>query len=60
MLDSPGLRLFLCEDPQDKVRLLRGFERGRDNQVVARWEAEPGAHLPQVDEGIRASTGGLT
>lgn len=54
---SLRLRLFLREHPQDKVRLLRGLERRRDDQVLARREAEPGAHLSQVDEGLGASAG---
>lgn len=58
--DSLGLRLLLSEHSQDKVRLLGGFEGRRDDQVLARREAEPGAHLSQVDEGLRASTRGVT
>lgn len=59
LTDSLGLGLFLGEHPQDEVGLLGGFEGRRDDQVLARREAEPGAHLSQVDEGLRASAGGV-
>lgn len=50
--NSPGLTLLLREDPQHKVGLLPGFKGRGDNDVVARREAEPGAHLPQVDKAL--------
>lgn len=56
-LDSLSLRLFLCEHPQDKVGLLRGLKGRGDDQVLAGREAEPSAHLSQVDEGLRACAG---
>lgn len=52
LTDSLGLGLFLREHPQDEVGLLRRFEGRRDDQVLARREAEPGAHLSHVDEGL--------
>lgn len=52
MVNSLALRLLLCEYPQDKIRLLRGFKGRRDNQVLAGRQAEPAAHLSQVDEGL--------
>lgn len=49
------LSLLLREDAQAEVSILVGLKCGGDDQVLPRRKPEPGADLPQVDEGLGAS-----
>jgi len=53
------LGLLLGEDADAEVSVLVRLEGGRDDQVLARRQAEAAAHLSQVDEGFGASGGGV-
>lgn len=46
--------LFLREHPHVKVSVLVGLKGGGDDEVLSRGETEVGAHLSEVDEGLRA------
>lgn len=48
-------RLLLSEDPEDEVGFSVGLEGGGDDEVLPGGQANAGAHLSQVDEGLRAS-----
>lgn len=48
-----GLRLLLGEHSDAEISVLVRLEGGWDDQVLSRWQLEAGAHLPQVDEGLR-------
>lgn len=52
-----ALGWFFREDPQDKLPLFIGMERRRNNAVVAWRQLEPGADLPQVNEGLGSPYG---
>lgn len=52
--DSRRVRLLLGEDPQDEVGLLVRLEGGGHNDVLTGGQPDLVAHLPQVDEGLRA------
>ncbi len=55
-MNTHSLRLWLLfsEDSQDKICLFAGFVGGGDNDVFTGRQVETSAHLPQVDEGLRA------
>lgn len=60
-LSSHSLRVgrHLREDPEDKVSLFVWLEGGRDDDVFSLRQPKPRADLPKIDEGLRASAGGM-
>lgn len=54
------LGLFLREDSDAEVSVLLRLEGGREDQILPRGQTEAAADLSQVDEGFRASGGGVT
>lgn len=50
---------FLRENPEDKIGLLVRLKGGGDDDVLPCGQPQPRADLPQVDEELRASAGGV-
>lgn len=49
---SPGLTVFLREDPKQEVSIFMGLIGGGDNDVFPRGQPEMAVHLPRVDEDL--------
>lgn len=54
-----GAGFLLGEDAENEISFLVGFKGGGHHDVLSRRQPEPGAHLPQVDELLRAGTRGV-
>lgn len=51
---------FFRENSEDEVGLFVGLKGGGDDDVLPRRQPQPRADLPQVDEELRARTGGVS
>lgn len=58
-MNSLELSLFLCEHSNAEVSVLVRLKGGWDDQILSRGQREAAAHFSQVDEGFRASSGGM-
>lgn len=58
-IHSLGVGGLLGENPEDKVALSVRLVGGRNDDVFPGGESQARADLPQVDEELRASAGGV-
>lgn len=58
-IHSLGVSWLFREHPEHKVSVLLGLEGGGDDDILSLGQAEAGADLSQVDEGLRAGLLGM-